>query len=78
MFRVEGGNDRLVTALAGSLRGEVRLGHQVVAIAHSADRVTVRVIDRDGAPQQLEADATVVPVGSSLPASTPVSAGRAT
>lgn len=66
MFRVEGGNDRLVDALAGALGSAVRLGHQVAAISQSADRVTVTVIDPHGQRQQLEAEAMVV----ALPAST--------
>ena len=66
MFRLEGGNDRLVDALVRSLAGTLRLRHQVLAIAQSTDHVVVTVIDPQGRQQQFEADAMVV----ALPAST--------
>ena len=66
LFRIEGGNDRVVKALVESLEGKLLLRHQVIAIAHSTDRVVVTVSDSHGAQQQLDADAVVV----TLPAST--------
>jgi monoamine oxidase len=66
MFRLEGGNDRLVEALVRSVAGRLRLRHRVTAIRQEAHRVVVSVLDPDGLQQQLEADGVVV----TLPAST--------
>ena len=65
IFRLEGGNDRLVDALVRSLDRTPRLCHRLIAIAQSTDRIVATVIDRHGQQQQLEADAMVV----TLPAS---------
>lgn len=66
MYRIEGGSDRLVNALARELSARVLLQHRIIAIAQPADRVTVTVIDDRGVQQQIEGDAAVV----ALPAST--------
>lgn len=66
LFRIEGGNDRLVDALVQSLHGKLLLQHELVTIAHAPDRVVDTVSDSRGEQQQLEADAIVV----TLPVST--------
>lgn len=66
MYRIDGGNDRLVDALARDLSARVLLRHRVIAIAQPVDRVVVTVIDGSGVQQQLEGDAVLV----TLPAST--------
>jgi monoamine oxidase len=65
-FRIEGGNDRLVDALLGAVRGRVLLEHSIRAIANALDRVVITVTDASGLTQQVEADYVVM----TLPAST--------
>lgn len=65
-YRIDGGADRLVEALARDAASRVLLNHRVTAIAQATDRVTVTAHDEHGHQQQLEADAAVV----ALPAST--------
>ena len=66
MYRVAGGNDRLVEALARDADARVLLRHRVVAIAQPVDRVVITVVDEAGRQHELEADAVVL----TLPAST--------
>jgi monoamine oxidase len=66
MYRIEGGNDRLVEALARDLAARVLLQHRITAIAQPVDRVVVTVADANGMQQQIEGEAIVV----TLPAST--------
>jgi len=66
MHRIEGGNDRLVEALARDLDARVLLRHRVTAIAQPVDRVLVTAVDGSGLQQQLEGDTVLV----TLPAST--------
>jgi monoamine oxidase len=69
MFRVDGGNDRLVDTLASDLSSPVLLQHRVTAVAQPTDRVVVTAIDRGGMQQQLEADAVVITCPASTVAS---------
>jgi monoamine oxidase len=66
MFRLRGGNDTLVQALADRLGDRIRLATTVVAVSHGASRVQVRVRDRRGALGDLTADYLVM----ALPATT--------
>jgi monoamine oxidase len=66
MYRIDGGNDRLVEALARDSDARLLLRHRVTAIAQSDDRVVVSVLDAVGVQQQIDGDAIVV----TLPAST--------
>ena len=66
MYCIEGGNDRLVEALARDIDGPLLQHHRLLAIAHAVDRVIATVIDDRGLQQQMEADAILV----TLPAST--------
>jgi monoamine oxidase len=65
MYRMAGGNDRLVDALLRESPARVLLGHRVTAVAQAADRVTLTAIDEHGHQQQMDADAAVI----TLPAS---------
>lgn len=56
MFRLRGGNDTLVTALATPLNDRIRSGTAVVAVNHGVSRVQVRVRERSGALADLTAD----------------------
>src|SRR4029453_14984860 len=66
IFRVTGGNDRLVEALLRAVGGRVLLGHSIRAVANALDRVVITVTDPLGLTQQIEADYVVM----TLPAST--------
>lgn len=66
MYRIDGGSDRLVDALARATPARLLLRHRIVAIAQALDRVLVTAVDDGGLHQQLEADAMVV----ALPAAT--------
>jgi len=66
LFRVEGGNDRLVDALLRAVGGRVLLGHSIQAVANALDRVVISVTDPSGVTQQIDADYVVL----TLPAST--------
>ena len=57
MYRVAGGNDRLVEALVRSAPIKVLLNHVLRTVAHATDRVVARVQDDRGRLQELEADA---------------------
>jgi monoamine oxidase len=65
MYRIEGGNDRLSTALADGLGDRIRLQTELVAIAHRGSVVRASVRHR-GAVAQLTADYLV----AALPATT--------
>jgi monoamine oxidase len=56
MFRLRGGNDTLVRALADRLGDRIRLASTVVAVSHGASRVQVRIRDRSGALADVTAD----------------------
>jgi monoamine oxidase len=66
MYRIDGGGDRLVTALAKQSRAHVLLEHRLTAIAQTAEHVRVTALDGRGTQHQFEADALIV----TLPAST--------
>jgi monoamine oxidase len=66
LFRVEGGNDRLVDALLRAADARLLLGHSIRAVANALDRVVITVTDPSGLTQQIEADYVVM----TLPAST--------
>jgi monoamine oxidase len=56
MFRLRGGNDTLVQALAKPLGRDVRLATTVVAISQGATRVRVRLRERSGVLEEITAD----------------------
>ncbi len=56
LFRLRGGNDSIIQALARPLARDVRLGTTVVAIAQGATRVQVRLRERSGALEEITAD----------------------
>jgi monoamine oxidase len=62
VYRIGGGNDRLLDALAGRSGARVLLRHVVKAVAQATDRVIVRVLDADGLLQEIECDAVVMAV----------------
>jgi monoamine oxidase len=66
VYRIDGGNDRLIDALIAHTAAKLLLGHRVQAISQAADRVVVRATDRQGLLQEIEGDAVVV----TFPAST--------
>ena len=66
VYRVEGGTQRLIDAIARDVRAPILLQHRIIAFAQAADRVMVTAVDAHGHQQQLEADAAVV----TLPAAT--------
>lgn len=47
VYRLPDGNDQLVKAIAGDVRGEIRLGVEVSAISHGDGRVSVTTTDGD-------------------------------
>jgi monoamine oxidase len=66
MYRVQGGNHRLVEAIARDAGAAVLLQHRVTAVAQTAGRVVMTAIDAQGHQQQLEADAAVVTLPASV------------
>ena len=66
VYRIVGGNDRLIDALIAHTPAKVLLGHQLQAVTQAADRVVARATDRRGLLQEIEGDALVI----ALPAST--------
>jgi monoamine oxidase len=66
MYRVAGGTERLMSALAAATDARVLLKHRLQAVRHTADRVICELLDGTGRVQQLEGDAVVM----TLPAST--------
>jgi monoamine oxidase len=66
MYRLRGGNDTLVQALAGPLGSAVRLGTTVVAIIQGPTRVHVRLRERSGALDEITGDYVI----AALPATT--------
>jgi monoamine oxidase len=66
VYRIVGGNDRLIDALMRHTPARLLLGHQVQAIAQTADRVVVRATDQRGLLQEIEGDVVVI----TFPAST--------
>jgi monoamine oxidase len=60
VYRIAGGNDRLLDALAGTSGARILLRHVVKAVAQATDRVVVRVLDGDGLLQEIECDAVVM------------------
>ncbi len=66
MYRIEGGSDRLVDALARDAGARLLLKHRIVAVTQDSNRVVVTAVDEGGFQQHIEADAAVI----TLPAST--------
>lgn len=66
VYRIAGGNSRLVDALVAQTPARLLLAHRVHAVANATDRVLVRVTDDRGRLQELQCDAVVL----ALPAST--------
>jgi monoamine oxidase len=64
--RIVGGNDRLVDALIRATPAQVLFNHHVHAIAQATDRVIVRLRDASGVQQDVEADAVVVSVPTTV------------
>jgi len=65
MYRIEGGNDRLSTALAAPLGNRLRLNAEVVALSHRGS--TVRVSVKNGrALSQINCDYAILAVPASL------------
>ena len=60
MYRIAGGNDRLVDALVASIPFPVLLRHQLRAISHATTRVVAHVEDDHGHVQEIESDAMVI------------------
>lgn len=66
MYRIEGGNDRLATALVAGLAGAVRLSTVLLGVTQDAGGVHAQVRAPDGRQARLDADYLVM----ALPAST--------
>src|SRR5215208_8085146 len=67
VFRVVGGNDRLLDALLADTPARLLLEHHVRAVAQAGDRVVVRSTDNQGLLQEFECDAVVLtPPASTL------------
>jgi monoamine oxidase len=62
MFRLRGGNDTLVQALASRMSSPVRLGTAAVAVSQGPSQVRVRVRDRSGALDELSASYAIFAV----------------
>jgi monoamine oxidase len=62
LFRLRGGNDTLVRALAKSSGDNVRLGTAVVAVNQGATRVQARLRERSGAIEEMTADYVVLAI----------------
>ena len=66
LYRIGGGNGRLVDALVCATPARLLLRHVIRAVAHAVDRVVVSVTDAGGLTQLIEGDYLVM----TLPAST--------
>jgi monoamine oxidase len=66
MYRIVGGTERLVSALARTAGVRLLLNHRLHAVTHASDRVIGVVRDDAGRQQQIEGDALVI----ALPAAT--------
>jgi monoamine oxidase len=66
MYRVEGGNERLVQAMVRETDAHVLLQHRITAVAQASDRVMITAVDAQGHQQQLAADAAVVTLPASI------------
>jgi monoamine oxidase len=62
MYRIEGGNDRLATALAGMLGDRVHLKTQVIAVTQSSNTVRIRVRAADGTAADMKAAYVILAV----------------
>jgi monoamine oxidase len=60
MYRIAGGNDRLVDALVASIPSRVLLRHQLRAVSHATTRGVAHVEDEHGHAQEIESDAIVI------------------
>jgi monoamine oxidase len=60
IYRVTGGNDRLLAALVRSSAAPLLLQHRLVTIRHAPDRVVCSVIDDRGHQQEIEGAAVVI------------------
>jgi monoamine oxidase len=64
-YRVDGGNDRLTTALAAALRERIQLGAELVAVSHRGKGVRASIRQR-GQASQIGCDYLVLAVPASL------------
>ena len=64
--RIVGGTDRLVDALVRATSAQLLFNHHVHAVAQATDRVVVRVRDAAGLLQEIEADAVVMTVPTTV------------
>ena len=62
VYRIRGGNSRLLDALLSDTPARLLLRHEVKAIAQAADRALVRLIDAAGLQQEIECDGVVLAV----------------
>jgi monoamine oxidase len=62
VYRIVGGNRRLLEALLRDTPARVLLEHEVKGVAQAADRITVRVVDAAGLQQEIEGDAVVMAI----------------
>lgn len=60
MYRIAGGNERLIEALVASNPQRLFLRHQLRAISHATTRVIAHVEDEQGHAQEIEGDAMVI------------------
>ena len=60
IYRIAGGNDRLLDALIKVTPANMLLRHRLRAIHHATDRVICTVVDDRGTQRELDADALVV------------------
>ena len=60
VYRIAGGNDRLVNAVMSQTPARLLLSHSVRGITQAVDRIVVRVSDAQGLRQDIEGDAAVI------------------
>ena len=62
VYRIAGGNGRLLDAMAAASEARILLRHVVKSVAQATDRVVVRALDAAGLLQEIECDALVMAV----------------
>jgi len=73
MYRIEGGNDRLATALAAALDSRLHLNAEVIAISQRGSNVRVSVKQSGGALSQIACDYAIVTLPASVLRRIPIS-----